>query len=118
MHCRTAEPWIAVRPLTAIGRHTIVASRVPCCRGYRLTFFSSQATARVKKGEGVGDLLPASQNFILALKCVQAQAYGGEEMLDDHAKSPADAPAVQFGIFDWIDRNQLSLPDLYEQRLQ
>ena len=39
-------------------------------------------------------------------------------MLDDPAKSPADAAAVQFGIFDWIDRNQLSLPDLYEQRLQ
>jgi alkanesulfonate monooxygenase SsuD/methylene tetrahydromethanopterin reductase-like flavin-dependent oxidoreductase (luciferase family) len=25
---------------------------------------------------------------------------------------------VKFGIFDWIDRNQLALPDLYEQRLQ
>ena len=39
-------------------------------------------------------------------------------MLDDHTKSPVDTAAVQFGIFDWIDRNQLSLPDLYEQRLQ
>ena len=39
-------------------------------------------------------------------------------MLDDPAKSPADGAAVQCGIFDWIDRNQLSLPDLYEQRLQ
>ena len=39
-------------------------------------------------------------------------------MLDHPAKSPADGAAVQFGIFDWIDRNQLSLPDLYEQRLQ
>jgi alkanesulfonate monooxygenase SsuD/methylene tetrahydromethanopterin reductase-like flavin-dependent oxidoreductase (luciferase family) len=39
-------------------------------------------------------------------------------MLDDRGKSPADEAPVQFGIFDWIDRNQLPLPDLYEQRLQ
>jgi alkanesulfonate monooxygenase SsuD/methylene tetrahydromethanopterin reductase-like flavin-dependent oxidoreductase (luciferase family) len=39
-------------------------------------------------------------------------------MVDDHAKSQADATRVQFGIFDWIDRNQLPLSDLYEQRLQ
>jgi alkanesulfonate monooxygenase SsuD/methylene tetrahydromethanopterin reductase-like flavin-dependent oxidoreductase (luciferase family) len=39
-------------------------------------------------------------------------------MPEDHAKSPADAAPVQFGIFDWIDRNQLPLPELYEQRLQ
>jgi alkanesulfonate monooxygenase SsuD/methylene tetrahydromethanopterin reductase-like flavin-dependent oxidoreductase (luciferase family) len=39
-------------------------------------------------------------------------------MVDDHATSRADAAPVQFGIFDWIDRNQLQLPDLYEQRLQ
>jgi alkanesulfonate monooxygenase SsuD/methylene tetrahydromethanopterin reductase-like flavin-dependent oxidoreductase (luciferase family) len=38
-------------------------------------------------------------------------------MVDDHLTSPADAVPVQFGIFDWIDRNQLSLSDLYEQRL-
>lgn len=25
---------------------------------------------------------------------------------------------IKFGIFDWIDRNQLGLPDLYEQRLR
>jgi alkanesulfonate monooxygenase SsuD/methylene tetrahydromethanopterin reductase-like flavin-dependent oxidoreductase (luciferase family) len=25
---------------------------------------------------------------------------------------------IKFGIFDWIDRNQLALPDLYEQRLR
>lgn len=32
-----------------------------------------------------------------------------------------DLPALQtikFGIFDWIDRNQLQLPELYEQRLK
>jgi alkanesulfonate monooxygenase SsuD/methylene tetrahydromethanopterin reductase-like flavin-dependent oxidoreductase (luciferase family) len=39
-------------------------------------------------------------------------------MVDDRNKSQADATPVQFGIFDWIDRNQLPLPDLYEQRLQ
>ena len=25
---------------------------------------------------------------------------------------------IKFGIFDWIDRNQLALPELYEQRLK
>ena len=39
-------------------------------------------------------------------------------MVDDHGQSAADSAPVQFGIFDWIDRNQLQLPDLYEQRLQ
>jgi alkanesulfonate monooxygenase SsuD/methylene tetrahydromethanopterin reductase-like flavin-dependent oxidoreductase (luciferase family) len=39
-------------------------------------------------------------------------------MVDDHPESRAGMPRVQFGIFDWIDRNQLPLPDLYEQRLQ
>ena len=39
-------------------------------------------------------------------------------MGDDHGQSHTDAAPVQFGIFDWIDRNQLQLPDLYEQRLQ
>jgi alkanesulfonate monooxygenase SsuD/methylene tetrahydromethanopterin reductase-like flavin-dependent oxidoreductase (luciferase family) len=39
-------------------------------------------------------------------------------MVDRDATSPADTPPVQFGLFDWIDRNQLPLPDLYEQRLQ
>lgn len=39
-------------------------------------------------------------------------------MIDDHGKSQADASPVQFGIFDWIDRNQLPLSDLYEQRLR
>jgi alkanesulfonate monooxygenase SsuD/methylene tetrahydromethanopterin reductase-like flavin-dependent oxidoreductase (luciferase family) len=39
-------------------------------------------------------------------------------MGDDQANARADGAPVQFGIFDWIDRNQLPLPDLYEQRLQ
>jgi alkanesulfonate monooxygenase SsuD/methylene tetrahydromethanopterin reductase-like flavin-dependent oxidoreductase (luciferase family) len=39
-------------------------------------------------------------------------------MVDEHSKSGATTAPVQFGIFDWIDRNQLPLPDLYEQRLQ
>jgi alkanesulfonate monooxygenase SsuD/methylene tetrahydromethanopterin reductase-like flavin-dependent oxidoreductase (luciferase family) len=39
-------------------------------------------------------------------------------MGDDHVKSPTDTAPVKFGIFDWIDRNQLPLPDLYEQRLR
>jgi alkanesulfonate monooxygenase SsuD/methylene tetrahydromethanopterin reductase-like flavin-dependent oxidoreductase (luciferase family) len=39
-------------------------------------------------------------------------------MVDDRGKSQAEAAPVQFGIFDWIDRNHLPLPDLYEQRLQ
>jgi alkanesulfonate monooxygenase SsuD/methylene tetrahydromethanopterin reductase-like flavin-dependent oxidoreductase (luciferase family) len=49
---------------------------------------------------------------------VQVRAYGGEKMSEDHAKSRVDMSPVQFGIFDWIDRNQLPLPDLYEQRLR
>jgi len=39
-------------------------------------------------------------------------------MVDDNATARADVAPVQFGIFDWIDLNQLPLPDLYEQRLQ
>jgi len=39
-------------------------------------------------------------------------------MVDDNATARADSALVQFGIFDWIDRSQLQLPDLYEQRLQ
>jgi alkanesulfonate monooxygenase SsuD/methylene tetrahydromethanopterin reductase-like flavin-dependent oxidoreductase (luciferase family) len=39
-------------------------------------------------------------------------------MVDDHGQSHTASTPVQFGIFDWIDRNQLQLPDLYEQRLQ
>jgi hypothetical protein len=39
-------------------------------------------------------------------------------MVDDNGQSQADSAPVQFGIFDWIDRNQLQLPDLYEERLQ
>jgi len=39
-------------------------------------------------------------------------------MVENNATSQADAALVQFGIFDWIDQNQLQLPDLYEQRLQ
>ncbi len=39
-------------------------------------------------------------------------------MVDENTNSRADEALVQFGIFDWIDRNQLPLPDLYEQRLQ
>jgi len=32
---------------------------------------------------------------------------------NSHAETP-----IKFGIFDWIDRNQLALPELYEQRLR
>jgi hypothetical protein len=39
-------------------------------------------------------------------------------MVDDNGQSQADSAPVQFGIFDWIDWNQLQLSDLYEQRLQ
>jgi alkanesulfonate monooxygenase SsuD/methylene tetrahydromethanopterin reductase-like flavin-dependent oxidoreductase (luciferase family) len=39
-------------------------------------------------------------------------------MVDEHTNSQVDVAPVRFGIFDWIDRSQLSLPDLYEQRLQ
>ncbi len=39
-------------------------------------------------------------------------------MGDTSTSSRADGARVQFGIFDWIDRNQLPLADLYEQRLQ
>jgi alkanesulfonate monooxygenase SsuD/methylene tetrahydromethanopterin reductase-like flavin-dependent oxidoreductase (luciferase family) len=46
---------------------------------------------------------------------VQLEATG---MVDVYATPQEDAAPVRFGIFDWIDRNQLPLPDLYEQRLQ
>jgi alkanesulfonate monooxygenase SsuD/methylene tetrahydromethanopterin reductase-like flavin-dependent oxidoreductase (luciferase family) len=39
-------------------------------------------------------------------------------MVDDQGTSQAQAAPVRFGIFDWIDRNQLPLADLYEQRLR
>jgi alkanesulfonate monooxygenase SsuD/methylene tetrahydromethanopterin reductase-like flavin-dependent oxidoreductase (luciferase family) len=39
-------------------------------------------------------------------------------MVDDNAASRANTALAQFGMFDWIDRNQLQIPDLYEQRLQ
>ena len=39
-------------------------------------------------------------------------------MAVEHPTTPIDTAPVQFGIFDWIDHNQLPLPDLYEQRLQ
>jgi alkanesulfonate monooxygenase SsuD/methylene tetrahydromethanopterin reductase-like flavin-dependent oxidoreductase (luciferase family) len=39
-------------------------------------------------------------------------------MVDEHTTLRVDTAPVQFGIFDWIDQNQLALPDLYEQRLQ
>lgn len=39
-------------------------------------------------------------------------------MVDDHSQSGVNAAPVKFGIFDWIDRNQLPLHELYEQRLQ
>lgn len=39
-------------------------------------------------------------------------------MRDESAETQDEAAPVQFGIFDWIDRNQFPLPDLYEQRLQ
>src|ERR671936_2255151 len=39
-------------------------------------------------------------------------------MVKEHTNLRADKALVPFGIFDWIDRNQLPLPELYEQRLQ
>jgi alkanesulfonate monooxygenase SsuD/methylene tetrahydromethanopterin reductase-like flavin-dependent oxidoreductase (luciferase family) len=39
-------------------------------------------------------------------------------MIDENSNSRADEALVHFGIFDWIDRNQLPLPDLYEERLR
>jgi alkanesulfonate monooxygenase SsuD/methylene tetrahydromethanopterin reductase-like flavin-dependent oxidoreductase (luciferase family) len=39
-------------------------------------------------------------------------------MVHERGNAASDSAPVQFGIFDWIDRNQLPLPDLYEQRLQ
>jgi alkanesulfonate monooxygenase SsuD/methylene tetrahydromethanopterin reductase-like flavin-dependent oxidoreductase (luciferase family) len=39
-------------------------------------------------------------------------------MVHNSVASQTESAPVRFGIFDWIDRNQLSLPDLYEQRLQ
>jgi hypothetical protein len=38
-------------------------------------------------------------------------------MVEATTSSRTDVAPVQFGIFDWIDRNQLPLPDLYEERL-
>ena len=35
----------------------------------------------------------------------------------EFANPPAVTP-IKFGIFDWIDRNRLALPELYEQRLR
>ena len=32
--------------------------------------------------------------------------------------SRPDAPAVQFGIFDWIDHSKVALADIYDQRLE
>jgi len=39
-------------------------------------------------------------------------------MVEARTSPQSDARPVQFGLFDWIDRSQLPLPDLYEQRLQ
>ena len=39
------------------------------------------------------------------------------ESKDKITDSPLKTP-IKFGIFDWIDRNQLALPELYEQRLK
>jgi alkanesulfonate monooxygenase SsuD/methylene tetrahydromethanopterin reductase-like flavin-dependent oxidoreductase (luciferase family) len=39
-------------------------------------------------------------------------------MVGEDSNSGEDEVRVRFGIFDWIDRSQLPLPDLYEQRLQ
>ena len=39
------------------------------------------------------------------------------ENKNEIAKRPPVTP-IEFGIFDWIDRNQLALPELYEQRLR
>lgn len=33
-------------------------------------------------------------------------------------ESAVPAAPIKFGVFDWIDRNALSLPELYEQRLK
>ena len=39
------------------------------------------------------------------------------ESKDKTTDSPVKT-SIKFGIFDWIDRNQLTLPELYEQRLK
>ena len=39
-------------------------------------------------------------------------------MVEVSVQSQVHSAPVQFGLFDWIDRNQLPLPDLYEQRLK
>jgi len=76
--------------------------------------FSSQATARVRqKGQGVLGLSPPLKPY-LALRLVQAWAHGGEEMLRSCQISGDAQRAVRY--LRLIDRNQLSLPELYEQR--
>ena len=39
-------------------------------------------------------------------------------MADRTGGTPKSSSPVRFGIFDWIDRNQMELSDLYEQRLK
>ena len=39
-------------------------------------------------------------------------------MVQETTDAEVGAAAPKFGIFDWIDRNQLKLADLYEQRLR
>jgi alkanesulfonate monooxygenase SsuD/methylene tetrahydromethanopterin reductase-like flavin-dependent oxidoreductase (luciferase family) len=39
-------------------------------------------------------------------------------MAEDKDGPLIDSAPVKFGVFDWIDRNQLRLPELYEQRLR
>jgi alkanesulfonate monooxygenase SsuD/methylene tetrahydromethanopterin reductase-like flavin-dependent oxidoreductase (luciferase family) len=39
-------------------------------------------------------------------------------MAEDKEGLRIESGPIKFGIFDWIDRNELKLPDLYEQRLR
>ena len=44
-----------------------------------------------------------------------------ERNITESKDKTTDSPlktSIKFGIFDWIDRNQLTLPELYEQRLK
>ena len=45
-------------------------------------------------------------------------AYGGDAMVDDRGQSHTNSAPVQFGIFDWIDQNQLQAPGPVRAALQ
>src|SRR5262245_27442357 len=70
---------ISTRQLTALGGRTIVAVRVP------------------------GGLLHCTT----ARDIHHPMLPEATSMVDDKTISQADSTLVQFGIFDWIDRNQL-----------